>query len=291
MSTSNLTIGEILARTAPFLSEKGIPNARLEADLMLAFILDLPRVKLYSQWDRPLMPTEIQRYRELIVKRVKGWPMAYLIGKKSFLSWDFIVNPAVLIPRPETELLVEAVYDRVKSRPGLEGIDVGTGSGAIAISLAKLLPDSHWQGVDISGDALKVAAQNAAQLGVTAQVAFFEGDLLEAYLNRNQKFDVIVSNPPYIPAAEIASLQAEVKKEPVLALDGGEDGLKIYRRLLPQAVACLKPDGFIAVEHGFDQKKALTQLFETHGFTWEAITDLAGMDRIIICRPALRSGF
>lgn len=284
MSINNLTIGAILAKTMPYLAAKGIPNPRLEADLMLAAVLDLARVKLYSQWDRPLEPGEVQRYRELIVKRVQGWPMAYLTGKKSFLSWDFTVNPAVLIPRPETELLVEAVYDRLKDHPEICGVDIGTGSGVIAISLAKLLPDSTWQAVDISAAALEVARDNATNLGISHHVSFSQGDLLELGLPVNSHWDAIVSNPPYIPRDQIGTLQREVCQEPVLALDGGTDGLDIYRRLLPQAARALTPGGLLAVEHGFEQKEALLELFQTHGLECEALRDLAGMDRIIIGR-------
>lgn len=286
MSINNLTIGVILSKTLPYLASKGIPNPRLEADLMLAAVLNLTRVAIYSQWDRPLEPGEVQRYRELIVKRVQGWPMAYLVGKKSFLSWEFNVNPAVLIPRPETELLVEAVYERVKDYSHVRGMDVGTGSGVIAIALAKMLPVSTWLGVDISAAALEVARINAVDLGVADRVSFIQGDLVGPNVAASSLWDVIVSNPPYIPGNQIETLQREVRREPLLALDGGVDGLEIYRRLVPLAVSALKPGGWLAVEHGYDQKEVLLQMFQNEGLKCETLQDLAGIDRVVVGRKS-----
>lgn len=293
MSIGNetFTIGTILGKTVPYLIQKGLPNAKLEADLMLAAVLGLPRVKLYSKWDCPLETDEVNRYREMLVKRLNGTPLAYLSGKKSFLSWDFAVSPAVLIPRPDTELLVEALVDRLPANQQLRGIDVGTGSGIIAISLAKLLPQSNWTALDISDEALRIAADNAKALGVAKRVTFKNSDLLASLLSDNDmemneadKYDVIVSNPPYIPSADIAGLQAEVHCEPILALDGGQDGLDLYRRLLIEVPKLLKTNGFLAVEHGFDQRVALTKIFEDNDFSVEALQDLAGLDRVIVGR-------
>ncbi|HOP73644.1 MAG TPA: peptide chain release factor N(5)-glutamine methyltransferase [Bacillota bacterium] len=282
MSTVKWTIGTIIQKTVPYLAGKGIPNPRLEADLMLMAVLDLPRVKLYSDWDRPLEPAEIQAYREIILRRVQGTPLAYLSGKKAFLSWDFEVTPAVLIPRPETELLVEAVVDRFQSFEQPVGVDVGTGSGVIAVSLAKLLPGSTWTALDISEDALAVAKRNADRLGVADRICFRQSDLLTGMLAEGVAVDVIVSNPPYIPREDIATLQPEVRKEPMLALDGGVDGMEIYRRLIPQAALCLKPGGMLALEHGFGQQAMVGRICEEHGFEWEGRADLSGIDRIVI---------
>jgi len=280
MSISNPPIKVILEKTIPYLAEKGLPNPRLEADLMLAAVLDLPRVKLYSQWDRPLEPRELQRYREFIVKRVQGWPLAYLTGKKAFLSWEFEVTPQVLIPRPETELLVEMTYNRLKNLPGAQGADIGVGSGVIVVSLAKLLPESHWFGVDISAAALEVASGNAAKLGVSSQIDFIRGDLLEP-LPSPSRLDLIVANAPYVPSALLTTLQPEVRREPALALDGGSNGLEVYRRLIPQAVRFLKTGGFLAIEHGDDQRSELERIFKAAGFVPEGFSDLAGKDRFM----------
>jgi len=279
-----LTIGSIILKTVKFLAEKGLPNPRLEADLLLGEVLKLSRVKLYSEWDRPLEPSEVQRYRELIVKRVQGAPLAYLIEKKSFLSWEFRVTPAVLIPRPETELLVEVVCESLTGKTAIRGVDVGTGSGIIAISLAKLLPETIWEAIDLSEEAVKVARENAVSLGVSERINFLVGDLLAPLAQTEESFEVIVSNPPYIPTKDLGNLQVEVKKEPELALDGGVDGLELYRRLLPLAVKLLKPEGILAVEHGYDQRELLTELFCQAGLVCESRKDLAGLDRILIGR-------
>jgi release factor glutamine methyltransferase len=285
MPIDELTIGAIIAKTIPFLAEKKIPNPRLEADLMLAKVLDQPRVKLYSEWDRILKPAEVQCYRAMIVKRVQGWPIAYLTGKKSFLSWDFMVTPAVLIPRPETEVLIETVVELVKNRTELYGVDVGTGSGVIAIALAKLLPGSTWIASDISEEALRVAKENASGLGAASQIEFVAGDLLEPLLPArmgSRKFDIIVSNPPYIPGTELPALQKEVLREPALALDGGVDGLDLYRRLLPQALKLLTDNGLIAVEHGDGQRQALENLFMESGYlSCRSFKDPAGFERVL----------
>lgn len=288
MSINNsLTIAEIIAKTVPFFAERGIPNPRLEADLLLAYILDLPRVKLYSQWDRPLTPSEIKQYREIIVKRVQGSPIAYLTGKKSFLSWDFIVTPAVLIPRPETEVLVEAAYDLMKSRlDTIRGIDVCTGSGAVVIALAKLLPNSVWYATDISSEAINVAVENARRLGVDSRITFLTGDLLKPIMldtNIKTDFDLIVANPPYIPTNEIDNLQAEVRQEPLLALDGGNDGLDVYRQLVPQAAEVISEAGFLILEHGDEQRVQLENLADKNGFGSKSLLDLAGKERVSIC--------
>lgn len=283
MSISNdYTVSKIILKTVPFLAGKGIPNPRLEADLMLAHVLNLPRIKLYTQWDRLLNTTEIANCRDLVQKRAQGWPLAYLTGKKSFLSWEFMVTPVVLIPRPETELLVEVVQEYFKNHSQLQGIDVGTGSGILAITLAKLLPNSTWQATDLSKEALAIAAENAQILGVESQIRFIEGDLLEPFLSSPVKYDLIVANPPYIPTPELASLQTEVKKEPVLALDGGGDGLAVYRRLFPQALTLLSEEGVIAVEHGFNQRAPLEKILTDLDFTCRSYQDLAGLERVLL---------
>jgi release factor glutamine methyltransferase len=287
--SNNLTIAGILAKTTPYFKEKGLTSPRLEADLLLGAVLNLPRVKLYADWDRPLEPAEIDRYRELVAKRVQGWPLAYLSGKKTFLSWEFVVTPAVLIPRPETEELVAAVAAALKGRENVKGVDVGTGSGAIVIALAKLLPGSRWYAVDLAEDALAVARLNAQRLGVADRISFLQGDLLQPLLNLDESFDLIVSNPPYIPTAEIADLQPEVRREPTLALDGGPDGLDLYRRMLPQVTQLLSRQGLVALEHGYGQRQALEQLFQAAGYTTESLQDLAGWERILLADRSRRS--
>lgn len=293
MTTSELSIGAAITKTIAFLADKQISNPRLEADLLLAGVLDMPRVKLYSEWDRLLTASEVQRYRELIVKRVQGCPLAYITGKKSFLSWDFTVTPAVLIPRPETELLIETVHEAgralsLESHSSIQGVDVGTGSGIIAITLAKLLPESTWYALDISEEAIQVARQNAENLGVASRIQFVTGDLLEPLLRETStggKFDLIIANLPYIPSSEIPFLQKEVQQEPKLALDGGNDGLELFRRLIPQALNLLADRGAIALEHGHDQRAALETMLLESGFSnCRSFKDLAGIDRVITAK-------
>ncbi len=281
---NNLTIGEILAKTIPYLAEKELSNPRLEADLMLAYVLDMPRVKIYSEWDRPLNAAEVQSYREILRQRVQGIPLAYLTGSKAFLSWEFKMTPAVLIPRPDTEILIETVVAALKDRGPVNGADIGTGSGIIAITLAKLLPESRWVAVDVSEAALAVAQANAVQLGVSDRIEFCQGDLVEPLVNRQIQLDAIVSNPPYIPTSELTRLQTEVQNEPRLALDGGPDGLAVYRRLLPAALPLLKADGIVAVEHGFDQRLAITAIMAGLGMAVTSCPDLAGNDRVTVGR-------
>lgn len=292
MSTNELSIGTIITKTIPFLNEKKIPNPRLEADLLLAHVLNLPRVKLYSEWERLLTPAEVQSYRELLVKRVQGCPLAYITGKKSFLSWDFTVTPAVLIPRPETELLIETVHEMgralAENHTDILGVDVGTGSGIIAITLAKLFPESTWYALDISEEAIQVAKENAVNLGVASRIEFMTGDLLEPLLGNtdiSRKFDLIVANLPYIPGPKIPLLQKEVQQEPKLALDGGIDGLEPFRRLLPQTLNLLADHGIIALEHGHDQQAVLeTMVMESGLFSCQSFKDLAGIDRVLTAK-------
>ena len=170
----------------------------------------------------------------------------------------------------------------MKSRQVVSGVDVGTGSGIIAITLAKLLPQSTWIALDISPEALEVARVNAKNLGVESRITFRCGDLLEPYLSEQMHFDLILANPPYIPTGDLPSLAPEVQKEPRQALDGGPDGLEVYRRLLPQAATLLNKDGFIAVEHGFDQLEPLEKLFRQEGLIPSPLRDLSGMDRVLI---------
>jgi release factor glutamine methyltransferase len=284
----SLTVGEGILKSAGYLAGLGMPAARLEAELLLAFVLGCERIKLYQNWDLPLNTAEVDAYRSVLRRRAQGEPMAYISGKKPFLSWDFAVTPAVLIPRPETEQLVEtaitALDAKGREHSVLRCVDLGTGSGIIAIALAKLRPGLRVDACDISKEALVVARKNAEQLGVVEQVRFWQGNFLEAIpaSELSEAFDLIVSNPPYIPANDIAGLSPEVRREPMLALAGGDDGLDAYRTILNQLPGRLRTGGDLIVEHGYDQAKALSELFSQHGFTEiQSFKDLAGLDRVI----------
>jgi release factor glutamine methyltransferase len=226
-------------------------------------------------------------YDALVLRRAANEPIQYITGEQEFYGLSLRVTPAVLIPRPETELLVETVLAEVKRagvKSALRILDVGTGSGAIAIALAHNLPSARIMAVDLSGTALEIAASNAARHGLTEQIQFIESDLLEELPPDGLPFDVIVSNPPYVPAADRASLHPQVREyEPGVALFAGADGLDIYRRLIPQARAALRPNGLLALEIGHGQKEAVTALLSG----WNElrfVDDLQQIPRIALVR-------
>ncbi|NLL17802.1 MAG: peptide chain release factor N(5)-glutamine methyltransferase [Clostridia bacterium] len=276
-------VRKALCEAVSFLGKLGIPHPRLEAEVLLAALLEEDRVKLLTYDERLLSLSLWEDYRSLLVKRAEGIPLQYLTGKQEFMSLTFQVNPSVLIPRADTEVLVEKVlsYRADNSLPKSGSIvDVGTGSGAIAVSLAYYWPEAKITGVDISPEALAVARENGAANGV--KVEWVLGDLLTPFIDSGVKFHLIVSNPPYIAAAEMPELPRDVQREPALALDGGPDGLAYYRRLIGQAPLCLTPNGIVAFEIGWDQGPAVKDLLAKAGFTQVQIgQDYAGRDRIV----------
>ena len=386
------TVNRILQWTQQYFSGKGLENPRLDAEVLLCDVLGCRRIDLFMRLQQELLPEELKRYREFILRRAAWEPLAYIIGRKTFLQWEFNVSPAVLIPRPETELLVEKlvqyctgksliqmekemfwrkkaeeakiaaekakavsseklrdetdseqaavwqqeVADReavavqaaeragmvwktgnnshaeesadivgqtdtkpddpdagdrtetvaVLAKTGPDILDMGTGSGAILLSLLKLLPESRGLAVDISPEALAVAKENAALMGVERRVWFLQSDIWSR-MPAKALFDIVVSNPPYIPAQVIGTLARDVQKEPRLALDGGGDGLEAYRKItagLPQHV---KPDGLAAFEVGIGQGETVAALCREQGFTVTAVVnDYAGIDRMVFAaRP------
>ena len=280
------TILTILQWTTDYFREKQIPSPRLTAEVLLAHMLQTDRMYLYVHHDQPLETEERNRFKVLIKQRIQGVPTQYLVGKQEFWSLEFQVAPGVLIPRPETEHLVEAAINLASQFPQPTIVDIGTGSGIIAISLKKELPQASIHASEISETALTIARQNADLLLYgTNNIIFHQGDLFAPLAG--MAFDLIVSNPPYISAVEYASISHEVKEhEPKEALYAGEDGLDIYRRLIPQAMSHLTPKGYVLVEIGYGQKKAVVELFEEHGLTIHKIVkDYAGIDRVVIaCR-------
>jgi release factor glutamine methyltransferase len=282
-----------LARVAAdHMRERGIENARLEAELLLAAVLGVSRLDLYLQFERPLSAAEVERFRELVRRRLRREPLQYILGEAHFRELVLRVDPRVLIPRPETELLVGEVLAWARARVaagGIEGeglgvVDIGTGSGAIALSLAREGPFSHVVATDLSADALAVAADNAARSGVAEQVEFREGALWAA-LGTDERFDVVVSNPPYIAEAERAELEPEVREwEPESALFAGEAGLAILAALVDGAPAHLRPGGLLALEIGSEQGAAVVGRIEGTGAYGSAriVRDLAGRERIVL---------
>jgi release factor glutamine methyltransferase len=276
----NWNIKELLVWTTRYFSGRGLDNPRLEAELLLAHILGQERVQLYAHYDRPVNQKERKEFKELIQRRVRGEPAAYIIGYQEFMSLRFQVNPAVLIPRPDTETMVENILDLYPQR-SIHICDVGTGSGAIAISLAHYNPSSRVVATDISEAALSVARLNAVANQV--EIEFYQGDLL-AQLQDYPPLDLIVANLPYIPLDEYKDLDSGVRNfEPVQALLAPGDGLDLYRRLLPQALDKLKPGGCLFAEIGYNQGKLAQKM--AHAFNEvEIIKDMAGRDRILKAR-------
>ncbi len=274
-------IRELINWTTRYFTERGLQEPRLETEVLLAHALLQSRVYLYTHFDKPINQEERRQFRELIKRRIKGEPLAYIVGHKEFMSLDFKIDRSVLIPRPETELLVEEALEIARERQGLRICDVGTGSGAIAVSLAFYLPGAQIYASDISADALGKAHENAIQHGVA--ITFSQGDLLFPFLGE-KPFDVIAANLPYINKEEYQKLDSGIKNfEPASALLSPGDGLDIYRRLLPQAEVLLHPEGYLLLEIGHKQGRGAWEMMRG----WkekEIIKDLAGRDRLLKAR-------
>lgn len=272
------TLLRLLRWTTDYFTEKGIDNPRLDAELLLAHVLQLDRVGLYLNFERPLNAEELNVIRPLVRRRGQREPLQYLLGTTGFWSLEFEVTPAVLIPRADTEILVEEAIKHAAESGAL--LDVGTGSGAIAVSLASEL--SGWQvsALDISTEALAVAQRNAEKNGVGERVQFLHGDLAEL---PQEKYDLIVSNPPYIAQAEWDELMPEVRCfEPQNALLAADSGLDCYQKLAAQAVSRLIPGGWLLVEIGYQQAEAVQQLFVAAGLRDVFVRDdYAGQPRVV----------
>lgn len=283
------TILDILRWTTEYFREKAIDNPRLTAEVLLAHSLGQDRMYLYVHFDQPLYEEERAGFRDLIKQRVQGMPTQYLVGTQEFWSMPFRVTPDVLIPRPETEHLVETVIALSKEFPAPKIVDIGTGSGIIAISLKKELPQAEIHAGDMSERALAVARQNAAALLAEGHaVSFQQGDLFAPFSGRI--FDLIVSNPPYIATDEYAGLAREVRDhEPKLALHAGERGVDIYERLIAEAGRYLNAGGYICVEIGYGQEADVVKIFEEHGYGIHTVLpDYAGIERVIVANRADR---
>ena len=251
------TVKALLAWTTDFLTAKGVESAKREAEILLAHVLGGTRTDLLMRFDEQPTDAERSKFKELIQRRVAGWPVAYLVGAREFYLLSFEVDPAVLIPRPDTETLVLEALKRLKPLTQPAVLDIGTGSGCIAVSLAHQKKDARVTATDISPDALAVAKRNAAKNGVADRMTFLQGDLF-APLPAGAAFDLIASNPPYIAQSEFATLAPDVRDhEPRLALDGGPDGLAFYRRIATGVGPFLKPGGSLLLEVGFTQDAAV----------------------------------
>ena len=276
------TISSLLNWTVNYFKSKNIQSARLDAEVLLSHVLRQERIYLYVHFDEPMEQNELSKFREYVKKRAQHVPIAYIIGEREFMGLPFKVTKDTLIPRPDTEILVENVLNNVDRDKEIEIVDIGTGSGAIILSLLVNLPKAQGKTVDISSKAIEVAKENAVNLQVNDRCEFFVGDLF-APLN-GSKFDVIVSNPPYIPQKDIATLEDDVKEyEPVSALTDGGDGLSYYRRLLSEGKAYIKENGFIALEIGIYQSEDVKQIAMDNGWkNIKIIKDYAGIDRVVL---------
>lgn len=277
------TTAAVLEWTIKRFTEAKIDAARLEAQVLLAHALGCTRVQLYTGFDRPLDDDELARARGLIKRRLAGEPIAYLVGTQEFWSLSFFVDASVLIPRHDTETVIQVVLDHTPDRKApLRVLDLCTGSGVLAITLARELPAATVVATELSAAAAAVATRNAVHNAVADRITIRTGDLL-APLAAGERFDIVVSNPPYIPTATIATLDREVRHEPVLALDGGADGLDLVRRLLRDLPAHLAPGALVALEHGFDQADAVAALLAPIAPPRLA-RDLAKQPRVTWCR-------
>lgn len=279
MKTDPTTIGDCLKRGAGWLHFGPHPEqARPDAEILLRLVLGRDRAWLLAHGDDKAEPNLWRTYFALLSRRLRGEPIQYIAGETEFYGLPFRVTPDVLIPRPETEILVEKALEVAGCRDQSRIVDVGTGSGCIAVALAKALNSNRVTAIDSSPTALEVARDNAQRIGVN--VRFLAGNLLTPVAE--EAFDLVVSNPPYVPEEERDSLAVEVRDyEPPLALFGGHDGLDVYRRLIPAAHAALVPDGWIALEIGFAQSEAIERLLAASGFhAIEFTPDLQGIPRV-----------
>nr|WP_092070688.1 peptide chain release factor N(5)-glutamine methyltransferase [Dendrosporobacter quercicolus]NSL48341.1 peptide chain release factor N(5)-glutamine methyltransferase [Dendrosporobacter quercicolus DSM 1736]SDM13695.1 release factor glutamine methyltransferase [Dendrosporobacter quercicolus] len=280
------TIGSILKWTGQYFGEKGVENPRLDAEVLLSHILGMERIQLYVHFEQPLQQHELAEFRAAVKKRATRIPVAYITGCKEFMGLNFTVAPEVLIPRPDTEILVEASLERLNNIGQPHILDIGTGSGAIIISLLARLPAACGAAVDISDKALAVAGGNAAKHQVGDRLTLHRGDVYQPVAG--QTYHAILSNPPYIPDSDIAGLAPEVRQEPLVALAGGQDGLSFYRRLIRDADEFLKPGGFIALEVGIHQACPVASLADAlPQLKPEAvIKDYGGVERVVILRKS-----
>jgi release factor glutamine methyltransferase len=289
---SEWTIQKLLNWTTEYLTQKKVDSPRLSAELLLSYALDLKRIELYTLYNRVVEEEHLARLRELVRRAGRHEPIAYLVGKTEFYSIEFEVTPDCLIPRPETELLVQRAIEFLRRRTGSRQVcDLCTGCGTIAVAIAKNVPDARVVATDISEAALGVAARNARKYQLEERIELLQGDLFDPLLPPFDvtQFDLIACNPPYVSAAEYEELERNVQDyEPRLALYGGQDGLDLYRRICEQVGRHLKPDAALLLEIGYTQGPAVKELLEQTGLftTIEIDKDLSGHDRVVLAGRA-----
>jgi release factor glutamine methyltransferase len=287
-ATASLTLRSVMIAASRWLSAAGIESARLDAELLLRHVLGIDQAEFYLRLDQAIAIDDERLAWELLQRRGRREPVAYITGHKEFWSLDFVVTPDALVPRPETELLVEAALER--TRPPnlrLKILDIGTGSGAIAVCLAKELQQAQITAVDISSPALRIARANAERHGVADRIRFAQGDLFAPVAEERESFDLIVANPPYIRSGDLSALAPEIRDwEPITALDGGADGLDYYRRMAAGGARYLTAAGQMLLEIGDGMGEAVTQVFAaTAGYEMSVVLrDYAGKERVMEAR-------
>jgi release factor glutamine methyltransferase len=280
------TIGRLLDWTAGHLAKKGSEFPRLDAEVLLAHALGCRRIELYTRYEEPADNGARERFRDLVRRRIEGCPVAYLVGRKEFFALEFEVNPAVLIPRPDTEHVVMECLRLAKLMARPRVLDVGTGSGNIAVAVARQHKGAEVTAIDVSQEALSVAARNAARHGVAERIRFLHGDLFDP-VPAETRFDFVLSNPPYIAREEIARLHPGVRDyEPHLALDGGPDGYAVLDRLVDRAAEHLEPGGYLIVEIGAPQETRARQCIEGRDRydLADTVHDHSGHPRVLVAR-------
>ncbi|MDI6799578.1 MAG: peptide chain release factor N(5)-glutamine methyltransferase [Actinomycetota bacterium] len=290
----NPTVVNILKSTQGLLEKSQVAGHLAETESLLSKALGLNRSGLYLHFDKRLSKGQIDYFLNMVERRIKGEPLAYILGEQPFRNINLEVSQDVLIPRNETELLVDRALKMIKgakSNP-IKALDLGTGSGALALSLAKEIPNSEVWATDISALAIEIAKKNGRKNGLDGRVSFIESDLFSALgPDHFGSFDLMLSNPPYIKHGDLAGLPKEVKDfEPILALDGGDDGLDFYRRIIPHSSNYLKGGGYLILEIGWGQAKEVQSLImATDDFNWVDVSkDYAGLDRVVVARNSQR---
>lgn len=282
-SDERWTVRKLLSWTTEYLTKRGSDSPRLDAEVLLAFALDWKRVELYTRYDDDVSERPKTQFRELIKRRAEGAPVAYLVGSKEFYALKFKVNPSVLIPQPDSEFVVVEFLNLTKGKGPIRAVDVGTGSGCLALSCAHANKSAEFVAIDLSPDALAIASENAELLKLSDRVSFRQGNLLEP-VEAEPGFDVILSNPPYIKSGDLEKLDVEVKSfEPRLALDGGPNGLQVIEPLVQQAQRLLKPGGHLILEIGYDLETEARRVIESvEGLALApTIRDLGNQPRVL----------
>ncbi|MBK7979487.1 MAG: peptide chain release factor N(5)-glutamine methyltransferase [Ignavibacteriae bacterium] len=277
------SILQLIELSAEYLNTKGVESPRLNAELLLANLLNCKRLDLYLKYDQPLKEIEINKYRELIARRGKREPLQYIIGNVEFYGLNFSVNPNVLIPRQETEILVDQIISNIDKNTKVKILDIGTGSGNIPIALAKNLPNVEIVAIDISGNAIAIAKFNSERNNVSDRINFINSDFNKYLISENHQFDIIVSNPPYIKIDEYNLLEKELTDfEPNIALTDFNDGLTFYRNISEKSKSLLKSNGQIYFEVGISQSGKVKEILENNNFSnIKLVKDYLEIERVV----------